>query len=103
MTAEAVKIDSSKITVGDIKAENLLKNLAKELEIKEKEKSLKIPILPKEIADLLEEAKKDGMSLVDTIVCCHLDLAGFFTKEGEEVFARAWLDGYTTEEDFNDK
>lgn len=102
MTAEAVKIDASKIKVGDIKAENILKNLVKQLEIKEKEKSLKIPILPKEIAELLEEAKKDGMSLVDTIVCCHLDLAGFFTKEGQEAFARAWLDGYTTEEDFND-
>lgn len=103
MTATTGKIDTSKITAGDIKAENILKNLVKQLEVKEKEKGLKIPILPKEIADLLEEAKKDGMSLVDTIVCCHLDLAGFFTKEGEEVFARAWLDGYTTEEDFNDK
>lgn len=103
MTAKAVKIDTNKITVGDIKAENILKNLVKQLEVKEKEKGLKIPILPKEIADLLEESKKDGMSLVDTIVCCHLDLAGFFTKEGQEAFARAWLDGYMTEEDFHDK
>ena len=103
MTVTTGKMDTNKITAGDIKAENILKNLAKQLEIKEKEKSLKIPILPKEIAELLEESKKDGMSLVDTIVCCHLDLAGFFTKEGEEAFARAWLDGYTTEEDFNDQ
>lgn len=102
MTATVEKMDTSKITVGDIKAENILKNLAKQLEIKEKEKSLKIPILPKEIAELLEESKKDGMSLVDTIVCCHLDLAGFFSKEGEEVFARAWLDGYMVQEDFDD-
>ena len=103
MTATTGKIDTSKITVGDIKAENILKNLVKQLEVKEKEKSLKIPILPKEIAEMLEEAKKDGMSLVDAIVCCHLDLADFFDKEGQEAFARAWLDGYMTEEDFHDK
>jgi hypothetical protein len=102
MTATVEKMDTSKITVGDIKAENILKNLAKQLEIKEKEKSLKIPILPNEIAEMLEEAKKDGMSLVDTIVCCHLDLSGFFTKEGQEAFARAWLDGYMVQEDFDD-
>lgn len=100
MTAEAVKIDASKITVGDIKAENILKNLVKQLEIEEKEKSLKIPILPKEIAEMLEKAKKDGLSLVDAIVFCHLDLADFFSKEGQEAFARAWLDGYMTAEDF---
>ncbi len=102
MTAEAVKIDASKITAGDIKAVNLLKYLKKQEEIKEKEKILRIPILPIEIAEMLEEAKKDGMSLVDTIVCCHLDLADFFDKEGQEAFARAWLDGYMTGEDFND-
>lgn len=100
MTAEAVKIDANKITVGDIKAENILKNLAKQLEIKEKEKSLKIPILPKEIAELLEKAKKDDMSLLDTMAYCHLDLVGFFNKQGQEAFARAWLDGYMVQEDF---
>ena len=102
MTAEAVKIDASKITAGDIKAVNLLKYLKKQEEIKGKEKILRIPILPTEIAEMLEEAKKDGMSLVDAIVCCHLDLADFFDKEGQEAFARAWLDGYMTGDDFND-
>ena len=102
MTATTGKIDASKITAGDIKAVNLLKYLKKQEEIKEKEKILRIPILPTEIAEMLEEAKKDGMSLVDAIVCCHLDLADFFDKEGQEAFARAWLDGYMTGEDFND-
>lgn len=102
MTATTGKIDTSKITAGDIKAVNLLKYLKKQEEIKEKEKILRIPILPTEIAEMLEEAKKDGMSLVDAIVCCHLDLADFFDKEGQEAFARAWLDGYMTGEDFND-
>lgn len=100
MTVTTGKMDTNKITAGDIKAENILKNLAKQLEIKEKEKSLKIPILPKEIAEMLEKAKKDGLSLVDAIVFCHLDLSGFFTKEGQEAFARAWLDGYMLQEDF---
>ena len=102
MTATTGKIDTNKITAGDIKAVNLLKYLRKQEEIKEKEKILRIPILPTEIAEMLEEAKKDGMSLVDAIVCCHLDLADFFDKEGQEAFARAWLDGYMTGEDFND-
>ena len=102
MTATTGKIDTNKITAGDIKAVNLLKYLKKQEEIKEKEKILRIPILPTEIAELLEEAKKDGMSLVDAIVCCHLDLADFFDKEGQEAFARAWLDGYMTGDDFND-
>ena len=102
MTATTGKIDTSKITAGDIKAVNLLKYLKKQEEIKEKEKILRIPILPTEIAEMLEEAKKDGMSLVDAIVCCHLDLADFFDKEGQEAFARAWLDGYMTGDDFND-
>nr|DAL36774.1 MAG TPA_asm: Protein of unknown function (DUF1642) [Caudoviricetes sp.] len=102
MTATTGKIDTSKITAGDIKAVNLLKYFKKQEEIKEKEKILRIPILPVEIAEMLEEAKKDGMSLVDAIVCCHLDLADFFDKEGQEAFARAWLDGYMTGEDFND-
>ena len=102
MTATTGKIDTSKITVGDIKAVNLLKYLKKQEEIKEKEKILRIPILPTEIAEMLEEAKKDGLSLVDAIVFCHLDLSGFFTKEGQEAFARAWLDGYMTGDDFDD-
>ncbi|ORO94746.1 hypothetical protein [Streptococcus mitis] len=102
MTVTTGKMDTNKITAGDIKAVNLLKYLKKKEEIKEKEKILRIPILPTEIAEMLEEAKKDGMSLVDAIVCCHLDLADFFDKEGQEAFARAWLDGYMTGEDFDD-
>ena len=53
MTATTGKIDTSKITVGDIKAVNLLKYLKKQEEIKEKEKILRIPILPTEIAEML--------------------------------------------------
>lgn len=72
-----------------------------------------LPVIPKFVADWIEEVKKQNKSLVFAIghIYDKNEKGGSPSKEenrifqwmelddNEEVFARAWLDGYTVEEE----
>ncbi|KZU30300.1 prophage Lp1 protein 31 [Lactiplantibacillus plantarum] len=74
-----------------------------------KQQYAELPVIPKEVADWIDKCKKDMVS-----ICWAMDepnlpekVADYFRKyytreqwiEIQDTFARAWLDGYTVEED----
>ena len=71
------------------------------------ELSKELPVIPKYVADWIEETKERGYPLAYAINCSKGELGKWLhecdtdieTEENQELFARAWLDGYEVEEE----
>lgn len=57
------------------------------------------PVVPLFIADFITEQKKLGHTLSYSIDACMSDIVAEWYWDNSELFARAWLDGYTVEEE----
>ena len=57
------------------------------------------PVIPKFVADFITEQKKLGHTLSYSIDACMSDIVAEWYWDNSELFARAWLDGYTVEEE----
>ena len=55
--------------------------------------------IPMFVADFITEQKKLGHTLSYSIDACMPDIAAEWYWNNSELFARAWLDGYTVEEE----
>ena len=70
--------------------------------------SQELPVIPKFVAELLRRNKKDNFKLIDTYGIA-LERGSWADRKlvdwlqedwtREDIFARAWLDGYTVEEE----
>ena len=82
--------------------ERLVKQLDEPQTIKlpkmEFEKSRKVTV-PQFVADFIAEQKKLGHTLSYSIDACMSDRVAEWYWDNSELFARAWLDGYTVEEE----
>ena len=69
--------------------------------------SQELPVIPKYVADWIEETKEKGYPLAYAINCSKGELGKWLhecdtdieTEENQELFAEAWLDGYEVEEE----
>ena len=57
------------------------------------------PVVPLFMADFITEQKKLGHTLSYSIDACMSDIVAEWYWDNSELFARAWLDGYTVEEE----
>lgn len=57
------------------------------------------PVVPLFVADFITEQKKLGHTLSYSIDACMSDIVAEWYWDNSELFARAWLDGYTVEEE----
>lgn len=57
------------------------------------------PVVPQYIADFIEEQKKHGLTLSYSIDASMSDRVAEWYWDNPELFARAWLDGYTVEKE----
>lgn len=57
------------------------------------------PIVPQFVADFITEQKKLGHTLSYSIDACMSDRVAEWYWDNSELFARAWLDGYTVEKE----
>nr|DAU22001.1 MAG TPA: Protein of unknown function (DUF1642) [Caudoviricetes sp.] len=57
------------------------------------------PVVPQYIADFIEEQKKYGLTLSYSIDASMSDRVAEWYWDNPELFARAWLDGYTVEKE----
>lgn len=57
------------------------------------------PVIPQFVADFITEQKKLGHTLSYSIDACMSDIVAEWYWDNSELFARAWLDGYTVEEE----
>lgn len=56
------------------------------------------PVVPQFVADFITEQKKHGLTLSYSIDASMSDRVAEWYWDNPELFARAWLDGYTVEE-----
>ena len=57
------------------------------------------PVVPQFVADFITEQKKLGHTLSYSIDACMSDIVAEWYWDNSELFARAWLDGYTVEKE----
>lgn len=57
------------------------------------------PVVPQFVADFITEQKKLGHTLSYSIDACMSDRVAEWYWDNSELFARAWLDGYTIEKE----
>lgn len=57
------------------------------------------PVVPQFVADFITEQKKLGHTLSYSIDACMSDRVAEWYWDNSELFARAWLDGYTVEKE----
>lgn len=97
---------SGKVLIGQVDAETFEKNRVSFFEKYETDQQQALPVVPKYVGKYIEDCKKEGDCLfgifADATSVEHdmPDLVYFWLGDegnNDELFARAWLDGYTVE------
>ena len=79
-----------------IRDNNQLRNALDELEVLSQE----LPVIPKYVADWIEDLKSKKINLLESIYdFTHGEDINNYMREQGNVLLRAWLDGYTVEEE----
>ena len=79
-----------------IRDNNQLRNALDELEVLSQE----LPVIPKYVAEWIEDLKSNKINLLENIYDCtnYEDINNYMREQGN-VLMRAWLDGFTVEEE----
>lgn len=97
---------SGKVLIGQVDAETFEKNRIAFFEKYETDQQQALPVVPEYVAEFIEDCKKEGDCLFGVFADATRvehdmpDLVYFWLGDegnNDELFARAWLDGYTVE------